>query len=117
MGEWVEDRVSEGCGLICIDPITAVEANAKPWVADLKFLIRAKTAVRRTGARLILVTHPKKGRKGAIGMEELAGGGAYSRFSHTVLRFSGTIRPRRSRCGRFILTYHLGVRSSIEAFT
>ena len=34
---------------------------------------------------LILVTHPKKGRKEAIGLDELSGGASYNRFSQSVI--------------------------------
>jgi len=82
---WLHERLAEGIEIAIIDPVTAAEATDKPWIADLRFLIAAKTLIRQAGARLILVTHPKKGRKTAIGLDELAGGAAYARFTHTVL--------------------------------
>ena len=33
----------------------------------------------------MLVTHPRKGRKGAVGLDELAGSTAYARFTQSVL--------------------------------
>lgn len=85
LAEWVERQAARGCEIIAIDPVTAAEATEQPWVADLAFLMRVKTAVKATGARLILVTHPKKGRKTAVGLDELAGGAAYARLTQTVL--------------------------------
>jgi len=84
LAEWVEARVDAGCDIIGIDPVTAAEQTAKPWVTDCEFLLRIKAAIRKTGARLILVTHPKKGRKSAVGLDELAGGAAWARFTHSV---------------------------------
>jgi len=94
---WVEQRAKEGVELICIDPITAAAGSAKPWIDDLQFLMRAKTAIREHGSRLVLVTHPRKGRKGAVGMEELAGGFAYARFTHCVLWIEKHVPPKTSR--------------------
>ncbi len=85
LSEWVRQRVAAGAEIIGIDPITAAEASDKPWVADNRFLMAAKDAIGQSGARLVLVTHPKKGRKNAVGMEELAGGAAYSRLPQTAL--------------------------------
>jgi KaiC/GvpD/RAD55 family RecA-like ATPase len=85
LAQWVDERCRDGAEIVGIDPVTAAEATDKPWVADLKFLMAVKDSVRRTGARLVLVTHPKKGRKAGIGLDELAGGAAYARFPQTVL--------------------------------
>ncbi len=95
LAEWVESRVKAGCEIIAIDPITAAEQTAKPWIADCEFLLRVKTAIRVTGARLILVTHPKKGRKSAVGLDELAGGAAWARFTHSVLWMQAYRPPKR----------------------
>jgi 5S rRNA maturation endonuclease (ribonuclease M5)/KaiC/GvpD/RAD55 family RecA-like ATPase len=85
LAEWVRARAKDGCRIIVIDPITAAEPENKPWISDSKFMMAAKNAVRDYGASLILATHPKKGRKGAIGLDELSGGAAYQRFSQTIV--------------------------------
>lgn len=85
LAEWVADRAREGKRIICIDPITAAQATEKPWVADLKFLIQAKTTVRDYGASLIIVTHPKLGQKKDITLDHLAGSAAYGRFVQTAI--------------------------------
>lgn len=84
LGEWVVKMADAGKRIIAIDPITAAQGTSRPWEDDLKFLIKGKSAVRRNGASLILVTHPKTNQKQA-GLSALAGGAAYSRFSQTVL--------------------------------
>jgi 5S rRNA maturation endonuclease (ribonuclease M5) len=86
LGDWVRDRAKEGCRIIAIDPVTAAEPESKPWISDSKFLMEAKNAVRVYGASLILVTHPKKGRKGGmISLDDLAGGAAYQRFAQCII--------------------------------
>lgn len=82
---WMEQRAKDGFEVIAIDPITAAATDEKPWIADLKFINRAKTIARRYGCRIILVTHPKASSKPAGGIHSLAGGAAYSRFAQTVL--------------------------------
>jgi hypothetical protein len=86
LGDWVRARAKDGCRIIAIDPVTAAEPESKPWISDSKFLMEAKNAVRIYGASLILVTHPKKGRKGGmISLDDLAGGAAYQRFAQCIV--------------------------------
>jgi len=84
LAEWVEARVADGAEVIGIDPITAADAGRDRFIADRRFVLRVKQAIRKTGARLILVTHPKQDNS-ARGMNGMAGGAAYQRFPHTVL--------------------------------
>ncbi len=84
--KWVEERAKAGFQIIMIDPVTAAQSTEKVWIADQKFIFRVKTIARRHNTRIILVTHPKKGQKpAAFGLDDMAGGAAYQRFSHTVL--------------------------------
>jgi len=86
LAAWVERQAEAGAEIIAVDPITAVAQVDRPWVQDQRFLIRAKQIIRRTGARLILVTHPKKGRQpGRLGLDDVAGGASWQRFAQTVL--------------------------------
>jgi KaiC/GvpD/RAD55 family RecA-like ATPase len=85
LAEWTKQRAKAGCRIIAIDPVTAAESDEKPWVSDLKFMMAVKTMAREYGVSVILVTHPKKGRKTAVGMDELAGGAAYQRFAQTII--------------------------------
>ena len=83
---WIEDQAKAGCEIIVVDPITAASPEKEPWAADLKFLMAAKTLMRKYQSRLILVTHPKKGMKTpGGGLDSMAGGAAYSRFSQNVI--------------------------------
>ncbi len=88
LAEWVEAQAHAGKQIIIIDPVTGGEVEGKQWDADKAFMGRCKAALTRTGARLVLVTHPKLGTKQA-GLDALAGGAAYGRFSQTVLWLVG----------------------------
>ena len=85
LATWVGERAASGCRIIGIDPVTAASVSDQQWIDDSRFMIEAKAAMRQHGASLVLVTHPKKGRKHAVGLDELAGGAAYQRFAQTVL--------------------------------
>lgn len=79
-------EVAQTNRVVVIDPITAASAGDKRWIEDERFIERAKRTTRETGSSLILVTHPKTGkRKGAPDLDDLAGGAGYARFTQTVL--------------------------------
>lgn len=83
---WVEQRAKDGFDIIIIDPVTAIQSPKDVWVADQRFVFKVKTVARRHGTRVVLVTHPRKGQKPVmVGLDDMAGGAAYQRFSHTVL--------------------------------
>ena len=103
MADWVKDRCRAGCDLIAIDPISALDGEGKPWIEDRQFLMSVKQSVERYGARAILVTHPKNPSKGdkAFGLERIAGGSAYPRFSQCVLWFTAHENERDVTVKRF----------------
>lgn len=84
---WLEARCMEGCEVVTIDPVTAAKVSKEPWLDDQRFILGAKAVVRKYGARLVLVTHPRKNRGAgkATGLNDMAGGAAYERFTQTVL--------------------------------
>ncbi len=83
---WVEERAKAGYEIIMIDPVTAVQPGGKVWEQDQKFIFAVKTLARRHNTRIVLVTHPRKSQKPVmVGLDDMAGGAAYQRFSHTVL--------------------------------
>lgn len=86
LAAWVRQVASAGARVIIIDPVTAAAVSDKPWIEDLKFLMECKSIVRTHGASLVLVTHPRKGKKSAVpSLDDLAGGAAYPRFAQTVM--------------------------------
>ena len=88
LAEWVAVQAQAGCRIIAVDPVTMADSGSEPWRADGAFLDHCKKAIGIHGASLVLLTHPKKGRKTAVGLDELAGGAAYQRFAQTVLWLS-----------------------------
>lgn len=92
---WTTDRVEAGVKLIAIDPITAMEPSAKPWVDDQELITGMRRLLERHHAAAWLVTHPKKGRKNEISLEVLAGGAAITRFSDVVLWLERIDKPQR----------------------
>ncbi|HUX15683.1 MAG TPA: AAA family ATPase, partial [Phycisphaerae bacterium] len=86
LANWISERAEEGVEIIAIDPLTAAAATDKPWVSDSMFVQTVKPVLSRTGARLLLVAHPRKGHKTAA-LDELAGGAVYARLANTVLWF------------------------------
>jgi hypothetical protein len=103
--EWTQARANEGFRLIVIDPVTAVSPQRDVWVADSEFMFRIKTIAREKGCSIVLVTHPRKGVKKSCGMDDLAGGAAFQRFSQTLLWLEAFKDPKpfvmRGVCGRF----------------
>lgn len=86
---WTEQKAIAGHRIIIIDPVTAASSKEDVWVADRKFIIGVKAIARRYGISVVLSTHPRMtaGKKG-LPLENLAGGAAYPRFSHTVVWLS-----------------------------
>ena len=85
LAAWVQQRADGGCRIIAVDPISMAAANERPWVADSEFLAVCERTVESANVSLILVTHPRKGTKGGVGLDDLAGGAAYQRASDTIL--------------------------------
>jgi len=83
--EWVEERATDGCRIIAIDPVTALLRGRDSWVDDEQFVARIEKAARTSGASLVCITHPKKGGNEAPSLDNIAGGAAWTRFPDTVL--------------------------------
>lgn len=96
--EWMRARVRAGSKVLAIDPITAADGGDKQWASDLRFMMAAKAIVREYDARLILVTHPTKTRNNGhgreVGMGDMAGGAAYSRFAQNILWLEAFSPPK-----------------------
>jgi len=101
--EWTKARACEGARIIVIDPVTAVMPARDVWVADSQFMFETKTIARHHGCSILLVTHPRKGTKSSCGMDDLAGGAAFQRFSQTVLWLESFKKSKsftvRASCG------------------
>jgi hypothetical protein len=53
-----------------------------------------KTTARQYGSRVVLMTHPKKGGRTGKGMDDMAGGSAYQRFTQSVLWLESLEEPK-----------------------
>lgn len=97
LAEWFEARCKEGIEICGIDPITAAQTSDKPWIDDQKFIFHVKTIAKQYNSRLIYVIHPRISH-GKVGpsLSRLAGGAAYSRFSHSVFWLVKHDQPQTS---------------------
>lgn len=94
---WVVAHAEAGVRIIGVDPITAAKASDKPWIDDQKFLFEVKPALERTGASLILTTHPRIGQAGKPSLSGMAGGASYPRFSQCVFWLRNLETAQESR--------------------
>jgi len=84
--EWVDARAKEGCRVIIIDPITALQRPPKAiYEADEDFISQTKVLSRQYNVSIVYVTHPAKGRMNPVSLDGLQGGSAYGRFCQTVI--------------------------------
>lgn len=84
LADWYE-QVADSSRVVVIDPVTAASAGKDRYVEDGAFMARVKGIARESGTSLILVTHPRIGKKRAISLDDLAGGADYPRFAQTVM--------------------------------
>jgi hypothetical protein len=84
LAEWIEKQARLGRRLIAVDPITAATRTAKPWIADLAFLMATKKTATAYGCSVVLVTHPQKN-VSEPDLTNLAGSAAYERFVEVIL--------------------------------
>lgn len=81
---WALRRARAGCKLLIVDPVTAAQHKTRQsWDEDNCFLQKLKRTAVDYGAAVVLVTHPSK-MQGTPGMEGLAGGAGFSRFSQSI---------------------------------
>jgi KaiC/GvpD/RAD55 family RecA-like ATPase len=88
---WVEEKCKGGARVLWIDPISLADPGKKnSWEADREFMARVKSTIKKYGASLVLITHPRKtSQKQEIGMDGLSGGAAYQRAAGSVLWIQG----------------------------
>ena len=98
MIEWVETQAKDGAKFILIDPVTAMASEDKPWIADEQFILAVKTIANKYRTRVMLVTHPKGGQNKTFGLDSLAGGQAYNRFSQIILWIDNMDGAKLCKC-------------------
>lgn len=82
---WLEENAAKGTRYFLIDPVTGTKSPARPWEADQEFLAEARKIVEAANASLVLITHPRKGHGRQTGMDDMANGAAFARFTDCVL--------------------------------
>ncbi len=82
--KWTGERAAAGARVLLVDPVTLAVATDKPWISDARFMTAVKAIARRYACSILLVSHPRKGAKG-VGLDDMAGGAAFARFSQTAL--------------------------------
>ena len=99
--EWMRARAAAGARIIAVDPITCMEGGDKQWQADHRVVIAAHQIATEYDASVILVTHPRKGQKGAAGnkLDDMAGGATYQRFSQTIVLLTNLPEPKSGDFG------------------
>ena len=82
---WALQRARAGCKLLSIDPVTAIlHKTPQSWQEDNAFLQKIKRIATDYGVAVLLITHSSKAMI-TPGLESLAGGAAFGRFSQTVV--------------------------------
>jgi hypothetical protein len=95
--KWTETRAKGGAKIIAIDPITMAAPEKDQWAADKNFTDKLKRIAREYSVSIVLVIHPKKGRKGSMTLDDLAGGSAFGRFAHAVVWLDNHGEPITSK--------------------
>jgi KaiC/GvpD/RAD55 family RecA-like ATPase len=82
--DWSRDRLKDGARVLAIDPITIIQQDSDPWIADKVFLDGFKRLLIEHNAAGLIVTHPKKGITKPC-LDDLSGGAAWQRFAHAII--------------------------------
>ena len=83
---WIDQRADGGDRVIVVDPISLADTEEKPWEAHDVFMRQVRRSIERTGASLILVTHPRGGQKsGPPTIDDLAGSRVFVRRADGIL--------------------------------
>lgn len=95
---WIDERADAGDRVIAIDPVSLANSEDKPWIVQDGFMRAARRSIQRTGASLILATHPKGGKKtGAPSIDDLSGSVAFTRRADSIL-WLRAFSLREARC-------------------
>lgn len=97
VADWIVTQAQAGTRLIIVDPITAAQSGDRQWIEDRTFLRRVEPVLEKTGASLVLVSHPNgisNGKDGA-GLNNIGGGKAWERFTQCVIHLRRLDEPKR----------------------
>jgi hypothetical protein len=109
---WISARCAAGDKILVIDPLTYMDLGGQVWVADNRFMIQAMNMCQDAGARLVVITHPRKHSErkwSRVHLDDVAWSAAMTRRPDTVLwlhhmgqETEGTVRtPFGRTVGRY----------------
>lgn len=89
---WADAKGKAGARVLMLDPITALKPAKDPWIQDFTVCMGLKRIAKKYQCSVIVTTHPRNGTK-EPSMTAMAGGVAWSRFTHSVLWLTGYRTP------------------------
>ena len=89
---WADAKGKAGARILMLDPITALKPAKDPWIQDFTVCMGLKRIAKKYQCSVIVTTHPRNGTK-EPSMTAMAGGVAWSRFTHSVLWLTGYRTP------------------------
>lgn len=92
--EWSKRQIESGARVVILDPVTVAAPDTNVWSEDKRFVLAIKQMAANSNCTIVAVTHPKAGTKKEYTMDNLAGGKAWSRFSHCVW---WVVRPKEPK--------------------
>lgn len=84
---WIKTQIDSGAMIVCVDPVTAVQTKDGRAGEDHEFIVQLSSLARNSGARIVLVTHPRtlNPKQNSGTMDDMAGARAFSRHTDCVL--------------------------------
>ncbi len=101
IARWIDTEADEH-DIVVVDPISLADAGEKRWIADRNFINTCIRTCERTGARIVLVTHPNATKGGPVGLSSLMGGTTYQRATDCVMHVKKLDKPKPYR----VMTRH-----------
>lgn len=95
IANWI-DAQADANQVLIIDPISAAQTGANRWIEDRKFMNSVIRTTKRTGCRVILVTHPPSGVKSSIPSLDLICGGATYKQNCDCAIFIRKLEPKKT---------------------
>lgn len=93
---WADTKGKAGARVLMLDPITALKPAKDPWIQDFTVCMGLKRIAKKYQCSVIVTTHPRNGTKEPA-MTAMAGGVAWSRFTHSVLWLAKHQTPQAVR--------------------
>jgi len=84
---WIGAQARSGRRVICVDPVTALDTKGgKVFELDRDLVMGVKRIASKYNCSILFVSHPRgKVARGAVDIDDIAGGRAYGKFSQCVI--------------------------------